>query len=218
MPKGQPTAADTQGQTPVVSKAHRQQEQSEEEDAEDDEDFPQVQQQLGGANLGSAAPATATYRSMHSEGAIHDILGRYHQSAATYHAHVQLHNQSDVGCFMPPPPVDQLPEHLVEVDFSDLFTGPGYHIPQTEMRATSLDQLDLVMKHVTRRLTEGEVWKVGRFQNGQMVQTILTEPAAVQLYDVCTHAIIPATAALQLSLVEAMATSSQKPSYFVSHW
>ena len=110
------------------------------------------------------------------------------------------------------------PEPLVEVDFSDLFTGPGYHIPQTEMRATSLDQLDLVMKHVTRRLTGGEVWKVGRFQNGQMVQTILTDPAAVQLYDVNTHAIIPATAALQLSLVEAMATSSQKPSYFVSHW
>merc|ERR1740117_1351564 len=110
------------------------------------------------------------------------------------------------------------PEHLVEVDFSDLFTGPGYHIPQTEMRATSLDQLDLVMKHVTRRLTGGEVWKVSRFQNGQMVQQDLTEPAAVQLYDVNTHVIIPATAALQLSLVEAMATSPQKPSYFVSHW
>merc|ERR1740117_933935 len=110
------------------------------------------------------------------------------------------------------------PEHLVEVDFSDLFTGPGYHIPQTEMRATSLDQLDLVMKHVTRRLTGGEVWKVSRFQNGQMVQQDLTEPAAVQLYDVNTHAIIPATAALQLSLIEAMATSPQKPSYFVSHW
>ena len=161
---------------------------------------------------------TAAYRSMHSAGAIHDILGRYHQSAATYHAHVQLHNQSDVGCFMPPPPVDRPPEHLVEVDFSDLFTGPGYHIPQTEMRATSLDQLDLVRAHVTRRLKEGEVWKVGRFENGQMVTKDLTDPAAVQLYDVNTHVIVTATAALQLSLIEAMATCPQKPSYFVSHW
>ena len=101
------------------------------------------------------------------------------------------------------------------MDFSDLFTGSGYHIPQTEMRATSLDQLNLVMKHVTRRLTGGEVWKQGPVW---MVQTNLTEPAAVQLYDVCTHAIVPATVALQLSLVEAMATSPQKPSYFVSHW
>ena len=164
-------------------------------------------------------PTKATYRLMHSEGAIHDILGRYNQSAATYHAHVQLHNQSGIGCFLPPPTaVNQPPDHLVEVDFSDLFTGPGYPIPQIEMRATSLDQLDLVIKHVTRRLTGGEVWPVSRFQNGQMVQTILTEPAAVQLYDICTHAIIPATAALQLSLVEEMATPPQKPSYFTSHW
>ena len=155
---------------------------------------------------------------MHSAGAIHDILGRYHKSAATYHAHVQLHNHSDVGCFLPPPAAVDQPPDLVEVGFSDLFTGPGYPIHLTEMRAISLDQLEIVRAHVTRRLTGGEVWPVNRFQNGQMVQTFLTEPAAVQLYDVCTHAIIPATAALQLSLVEAMATSPQQPSYFVSHW
>ena len=110
------------------------------------------------------------------------------------------------------------PDHQVEVDFSDLFTGPGYPIPQTEMRAIYLDQLEIVRAHVAKRLTGGEVWPVNRFQNGQMVQTFLTEQAAVQLYDVCTHVIVPATAALQLSLVEAMATSPQKPSYFVSHW
>ena len=102
--------------------------------------------------------------------------------------------------------------------FSDLFTGPGYPIPQTEMRSISLHQLNLVMKHVTRRLTGGQVWQVSRFENGEMMQRILTDPAAAQLYDVCTHTIVPATAALQLSLVEAMATSLQKPSYFVSHW
>ena len=102
--------------------------------------------------------------------------------------------------------------------FSDLFTGPGYHIPQTEMRAISLDQLNLVMEHVTRRLTEGEVWQVCRFENGEMVRKGLTDPAAAQLYDVATHVIVPATATVQLSLVEAMATSPQKPLYFVSHW
>merc|ERR1711865_624676 len=74
---------------------------------------------------------------------------------------------------------EMMRDHMVEVDFSDLFTGPGYQIPQTEMRATSLNQLDLVMKHVTRRLTGGEVWQVSRFENGQMVQKDLTEPAAV---------------------------------------
>ena len=102
--------------------------------------------------------------------------------------------------------------------FRELLTGTGCPIPQTEMRAISLDQLNLVMKHVTRRLKEGEVWQVSRFENGKMAQKDLTDPAVVQLYDICTHVIVPATAALQLSLVEAMATSSQKPSYFVSHW
>ena len=55
---GQAAAAEKQGQRRVVSKARRV--QSEEEDAEDDEDFPQVQQQLGGANLGSAAPGSTS--------------------------------------------------------------------------------------------------------------------------------------------------------------
>ena len=62
VPGGQAAAADTQAQKRVVSKARRPQQQSEEEDAEDDEDLPQVQQQLGGANLGSAAPGSTAGR------------------------------------------------------------------------------------------------------------------------------------------------------------
>ena len=109
-------------------------------------------------------------------------------------------------------------EQVPDVDFTDLFTGSGCRISLTEERAISTDQLDLVMAHVTRRLTGGETWKARRFENGQMVTKDLTDPAAVQLYDVNTHVIVTATAALQLSLIEAMATSPQKPSYFVSHW
>ena len=116
---------------------------------------------------------------------------------------------------------------LVEADFStcpfcDLFTGPSYPIPLTEMCAISLDQLNLVIKHATKskRLIGGKGWNASGFQNGQMMQTILTVPEAVQLYDVCAHvhAIIPATGAVQVSLVEAMATSAKKTSYFTSHW
>ena len=108
-------------------------------------------------------------------------------------------------------------EPVPDVDFTDLFTGPGCRIPLTEERAISLDQLDLVMAHVTRRLTGGETWKATRFENGKMVEKGLTDPAAAQLYDVSTHAIVPSTAALELSLVEAMATTPQIPHFFISH-
>ena len=108
-------------------------------------------------------------------------------------------------------------EPVPDVDFTDLFTGPGCRIPLTEERAISLDQLDLVMAHVTRRLTGGETWKATRFENGKMVEKDLTDPAAAQLYDVSTHAIVPSTAALELSLVEAMATTPQVPHFFISH-
>ena len=104
-----------------------------------------------------------------------------------------------------------------QIDFSDLFTGPGCPIPRTELRAISLHQLNLVEAHVTRRLTGGEVWKVKRFESGQMVEKDLTDPAKAQLYDVATHVIVAATAELQLSLVEAMSTTEQQGLFFTSH-
>ena len=104
--------------------------------------------------------------------------------------------------------------------FHDLFSGPGCSIPDSALRAISLDQLDLVLAHVIRRLAGGEVWKVSRFKDGQMSPEVLTDPANAQLYDVSTHVIVPSTAIQQLSLVEAMARTPQpkQPDYFVSHW
>ena len=104
--------------------------------------------------------------------------------------------------------------------FGDLFTGPGCPIPDSALRAISLDQLDLVLAHVIKRLAGGEVWEVSRFKDGQMTPEDLTNPATAQLYDVSTHVIVPSTAFQQLSLVEAMAKTPQpqRPDYFVSHW
>jgi hypothetical protein len=119
----------------------------------------------------------------------------------------------------PPMPAPAEAEHPQDpqIDFSDLFTGPGCPIPRTELRAISLHQLNLVEAHVTRRLTGGEVWKAKRFESGQMVEKDLTDPAKAQLYDVATHVIVAATAELQLSLVEAMSTTEQQGLFFTSH-
>ena len=52
-------------------------------------------------------------------------------------------------------------------NFADLLTGPGCEIPQTELRAIALDQLELVGKHIDRRLThDNEVWQVSRKKEG----------------------------------------------------
>ena len=61
------------------------------------------------------------------------------------------------------------------------------------------------------------MWKAKRFESGQMVEKDLTDPAKAQLYDVATHVIVPATAELQLSLVEAMSTTEQLGLFFASH-
>ena len=63
---------------------------------------------------------------------------------------------------------------LTDPQFADLLTGPGCSIPQTELRAISLDQLGLVGKHIDRRLNDGEVWKVDRYDNGVCSQVDLT--------------------------------------------
>ena len=41
---------------------------------------------------------------------------------------------------------------LVDPLFADVLTGPGCFIPATEKLAIFLDQLSLVMGHITRRL------------------------------------------------------------------
>ena len=44
-------------------------------------------------------------------------------------------------------------EQVTDVDFMVLFTGYGFRIALTECRAISIDQLDLILAHTTRRLT-----------------------------------------------------------------
>ena len=59
--------------------------------------------------------------------------------------------------------------------FADLLTGPGCEISKTELRAIALDQLELVGKHIDRRLTDdNEVWQVSRYDNGACSQVNLT--------------------------------------------
>jgi hypothetical protein len=109
---------------------------------------------------------------------------------------------------------------LVDPLFADLLTGLGCSIPATEKRAISLDQLSLVMKHITRRLTENkEIWQVDHYdKNGVKSQVDLTDPKAVNLYHACAKVIKPATHKQQLSLVEAMSAGDQIPDFFTSHW
>ena len=108
---------------------------------------------------------------------------------------------------------------LIDPLFADLLTGLGCSIPATEKRAISLDQLSLVMEHITRRLTENkEIWQVDRYENGVKSQVDLTDPKAVNLYDACAKVIKPATEKQKTSLVEAMSTGDQIPDYFTSHW
>ena len=108
---------------------------------------------------------------------------------------------------------------LADPLFADLLTGLGCLIPATEKRAISLDQLSLVMEHITRRLTENkEIWQVDHYENGVKSQVDLTDPKAVNLYHACAKVIKPATHKQQLSLVEAMSAGDQIPDFFTSHW
>ena len=102
--------------------------------------------------------------------------------------------------------------------FADLLTCPGCPIPRTELRSISLDQLGLVVEHIDRRLTGGEVWRVDRYDNGVKSQVDLTDPQLVTLYDTCARVIKPVSEKQQLSLVEAMGAGPVSPDYFVSHW
>ena len=97
--------------------------------------------------------------------------------------------------------------------FADLLTGLGCSIPATEKRAISLDQLSLVMEHITRRLTENkEIWQVDRYdKNGVKSQVDLKDPKAVNLYHACAKVIKPATEKQKTSLVEAMSAGDQIP-------
>jgi len=113
---------------------------------------------------------------------------------------------------------------LTDPQFADLLTGSGCIIPQTELRAISLDQLQKIIDHITRRLTENqEIWHDDIYENGDWKsRVVLTDPQLVNLYHTNAMVIKPATArqeiSMTISLVEAMSAGPQPPTYFVSHW
>ena len=57
------------------------------------------------------------------------------------------------------------------MDWGDLLPeSGGIQIPDTELRAISLDQLHEIIKHVTSRIEGGEEWIVGRFPHGDYTE------------------------------------------------
>lgn len=76
--------------------------------------------------------------------------------------------------------------------FSDLVRERGpVSIPDAAYRAISLGQLKGVVSHLTRRCAD-EGWIGKRFPGGVLTYELLT-PHAVNLYDVASHVILPAT-------------------------
>jgi len=108
--------------------------------------------------------------------------------------------------------------------FGDLVQpGGAVDVPKTEERAISLRQLKAVVKHSQRRC-EAEGWIGKRFSGGRMHYELIA-PQAVNLYDVATHVILPATYGHMLpdgqtkpSYVQLVADRAQPPDYFASHF
>ena len=66
------------------------------------------------------------------------------------------------------------------VSFDDLVsTEGGYSITDTAERAITLKQLWKIVSHFEWRLAQGEVWSVGRFVNGEMVEHEIETPDEV---------------------------------------
>ena len=100
--------------------------------------------------------------------------------------------------------------------FHDLKQGPGCTITETERRAISLVQMQLIETHIVRRLGE-ERWMVTRLKDAIWQKVAVTDPKEVTLYDVNDNVILPCTWNRRCSMVEILATSIQTPDYFVSH-
>jgi len=98
------------------------------------------------------------------------------------------------------------------VGFDDICTGGGCIIPRTEHRAITVHQLGALVAHVCRRC-ELEEW----------ISTTPVDPQplraeAVTLYDLVHYVVRPFTQARRCSYVEMVASESQAPTWFVSHW
>ena len=101
--------------------------------------------------------------------------------------------------------------------------GGPVTIDGAEFRAISLGQLMAVLAHAQRRCqTEG--WLGVRFPGGVKCY-VRVDPETINLYDVATHVILPATHGHLLAdgtnkpcFVELVADGAQRPEYFVSHF
>jgi hypothetical protein len=98
--------------------------------------------------------------------------------------------------------------------------GGPVAIDGAEYRAMSLGQLKATLKHAQRRC-QAEGWLGVRFPGGEMRHERL-DPEAINLYDVATHVILPATYGHLLpdgktkpSFVELVADGMQRPDYFI---
>ncbi len=96
----------------------------------------------------------------------------------------------------------------MEVRFDDLANPrAACVIPDTGMRAMSLDQLERILRHAAIRLESETWWGWG----GQQLDL-----GAISLYDLNSYVILPATLSAQCSMMELMAGREQQPDYFVS--
>ena len=104
-------------------------------------------------------------------------------------------------------------------DFTELMSAGGCKIALTEKRAMSLMQLDMVERHICTNLKEGPPWMVSRPEaDGNWTEVTLRNPQQVNLYDLNSQVILPATFQKELSMVEFISTQEQPPDFFVSHW
>ena len=102
------------------------------------------------------------------------------------------------------------------VDWSDLRVEKRvFEIQDTAHRAISLKQMQMLFDHTQRRISIGEEWIVWKEENPEFK---ITRLGHVTLYDLNKYVILPITVESKLSLVEVMATGTQAPDYFVSHW
>lgn len=107
--------------------------------------------------------------------------------------------------------------------FSGLVRRDGpIAIPDAALRAMTLRQLRAVGKHARTRC-DAEGWLGVRFDGGKHYERL--KPADINLYDVATHVILPAThghvlrgSKIRPSFVELVAAGAQRPDYFCSHY
>lgn len=105
--------------------------------------------------------------------------------------------------------IELAPTELPKIvdEFQDLADGSGCIIERCEERGIMIKQLRKVVGFAASRFGD---WQD---RDGQPVTT-----KTINLYNVVTHIIKPATEKRKCSYVELVASGSQPPSWFVSHW